>query len=127
MIEIFKILKYSAIWLNIFGVINLISPVLSYLRPSFAYRYLYTESFSINRFSIKQPLLAKSPKNPGSDFTGDEDFEDEFDGEKAVPSIGSKSNTENFETDFNTETEGVGDAVYVQLVPMIENLITKMV
>ena len=81
----------------------------------------------INRISIKQPLLAKSPKNPGSDFTGDEDFEDEFDGEKAVPSIGSKSNTENFETDFNTETEGIGDSVYVQLVPMIENLITKMV
>jgi len=82
---------------------------------------------SINRISIKEPLLAKSPKNPGSDFTGDEDFEDEFDGEKAVPSIGSNSNTENFEKDFNTETEGVGDAVYVQLVPMIENLITKMV
>ena len=127
MIEIFKILKYSAIWLYIFGVINLICPVLSYLRPSFAYRYLYTESLSINRISIKEPLLAKSPKNPGSDFTGDEDFEDEFDGEKAVPSIGSNSNTENFEKDFNTETEGVGDAVYVQLVPMIENLITKMV
>ena len=75
------------------------------------------------------PLRAMSPRNPGSDYTGDEEFEDEdkFDGEKAVPTPGSPSFGDDVERDFLSESTGVGPVVYVQLAPLFESLVTKFV
>ena len=76
---------------------------------------------------FKKPYLlyAKAPNSPGSDYGGEDDEEDGYDGEKVVPSIGSKSNPDGLEDYYDNE-EGVSPAIYAQLEPLLENILTQM-
>jgi hypothetical protein len=84
---------------------------------------------SANMRRIAFALHGKSPTNPGSDYAGDEsdDADDNFDGEKVVPNMGSAAGETDVEREFLLEKAGVGPVVYAQLVPLVENLVTKFV
>ena len=76
-------------------------------------------SMSFKKYSL---FHAKAPNNPGSDYGGEGDG---YDGESVVPSIGSKSNPDGLEEYYDNE-EGVSPAVYSQLEPLWENILTQM-
>ena len=69
-------------------------------------------------------LRAKGPNNPGSDYGGEDD-EGDFEDDRVVPSIGSKSDPNGLEDFFDNE-DGVSPDVYAQLEPLWENILTQM-